>query len=147
MIILTVVTTDPMYFQSGQLVYILRFPPPYLKASSPGNFRNWRNENTKPRAPSVTTQREEELSKYPSCNRTQIIPLWSVRVFKGKVARKREVEPGSIFTFMCDLLHPGSLHSRNPPSLSTLKLKLRVSLKLDREMAPKSETWREINFY
>lgn len=23
---------------------------------------------------------------------------------KGKVARKREVEPGSIFTFMCDLL-------------------------------------------
>ena len=151
----------------------------------------------------MTTQPEEKLSKYSSCNCTQIIPLWRVRVFYsinpqvlvvqtldsaihrinhypgdsvievrnsylapvvrkvdsvihwisyyqldsaigyrntypldsdlsggyryptfeqlvGKVACKREVEPGSIFTFMCDLLYftlnPGSLHSINPPS-------------------------------
>ena len=75
---------------------------------------------------------------------------------------KREVEPGSIFTFMCHLLYftkshnglltllftPGlyTVEVHPSPPLSTLKLKLRVFLKLDGEVAPKSETSNQLLF-
>ena len=82
---------------------------------------------------------------------------------------KREVEPGSIFTFMCHLLYFTKSHNglltllfthglytievhhlpptpHPPPPLSTLKLKLRVFLKLDGEVAPKSETSNQLLF-
>ena len=72
---------------------------------------------------------------------------------------KREVEPGSIFTFMCHLLYFTKSHNglltllftpgrKNPPPppLSTIKLKLRVFLK------NRMEKWllkvkHQINFY